>query len=102
MPLNFSSEKKPVMTTDGKQIGSMIGCIVDNSNWSVSSLLVELTKEVSDFLGTKGTMLKSPVVSLKPSHVGTVGDAVMLNVSLGDLRGNVEEATAAKKGFLGM
>jgi sporulation protein YlmC with PRC-barrel domain len=100
--MNFSSsEKKLVMTTDGKQIGSLVGCIVDNNRWSVSSLTVELTKEVSDFLGTKGSMLKSPVVAITPEHVGTVGDAVMLNVTLGDLRGHVEEVVAPKKSFLG-
>jgi sporulation protein YlmC with PRC-barrel domain len=101
MMLNFNStEKKQVMTTDGKIVGVMAGCVVDNTNWSVVTLSIELSKEVSDFLGTKGTMLKSPVVGINPSRVGTVGDAVMLNVSLGDLRGQVEEMAAQKKGFL--
>ena len=101
MMLNFSSaEKKPVMTTDGKNVGSMVGCTVDNANWSVVNLTVELTKEVSDFLGAKGGMLKSPIVGVKPSMVGTVGDAVMLNVSLADLKGRVEEIAAQKKGLL--
>ena len=101
MMLNFSSiERKQVMTTDGKTVGVMVGCIVDNTNWSVTTLTIELSKEVSDFLGAKGTMLKSPMVGINPSRVGTVGDAVMLNVSLSDLKGQVEEMAAQKKSFL--
>ncbi|MCU0860718.1 MAG: hypothetical protein MUE65_00155 [Methanomassiliicoccales archaeon] len=102
MLLNFSAiDKKQVMTTDGKNIGTMVGCTVDDANWSVGVLSVELTKEISEFLGAKGGMLKSPIVGVKPSHVGTIGDAVMLNVSLGDLRGQVEELAQQKKGILG-
>ena len=99
--LTFNSiEKKAVMTTDGKVIGSMVGCMVDDANWSVNVLSVELTKEISEFLGTKGSMLKSPIVGVKPSQIGTVGDAVMLNVPLGDLKGKVEELVQQKKGIL--
>jgi sporulation protein YlmC with PRC-barrel domain len=100
--LSFSSiERKQVMTTDGKIVGSLVGCTVDNTNWSVVTLTIELSKEVSDFLGAKGSMLKSPIVGIKPSNIGTIGDAVMLNVSLADLKGQVEEV-AQKKGFLGI
>lgn len=94
-------DKKQVITTDGKHVGMMTGCVVDHANWSVTALTVELTKETAEFLGTKGSMLKTPIVGIKPNQVGTVGDAVMLNVPLADLKGHIEEIAAQKKGLLG-
>lgn len=81
-----SSERKDVISKDGRKVGTLVGANVDTKTWTVHAILVEVNKDIIEELHIKKSMLKLPRVSLKTDLVAVVGDIVHLNVDLKSLR----------------
>lgn len=79
-------EEKEVFTKDGRKIGILVGAKLDTDDWTVHSIMIEVTKEMVMELGLKKSMLKSPKTSISTSHVGLAGDIIQLNVTLDELK----------------
>ncbi len=82
-------EDRNVITTDGRIIGTLSGAMIDSSTWKVSSIVVDVHKDVIDELQVKKQMLKTPKVHIDTSMVSNVSDVVQLNVPLANLKGKL-------------
>lgn len=80
------TERKDVITKDGKKIGTLIGANVDTKTWTVLTLVVEVFKEVIEDLKIKKSVLKAPKITLKTDIVNVVGDVVQLSVDIKELK----------------
>lgn len=80
------TERKDVITKDGKKIGALIGVNVDTKTWTVLTLVVEVFKEVIEDLKIKKSVLKAPKITLKTDIVNVVGDVVQLSVDIKELK----------------
>jgi sporulation protein YlmC with PRC-barrel domain len=81
-----SSERKDVISHDGRKIGVLVGVNIDTKTWTVHAIVVEVNKEIIEELHVKKSMLKLPRINLKTDIVGVVGDIVHLNVDLKNLK----------------
>jgi len=88
MELSYTEEKE-VITKDGRKIGNLVGAMVDTDNWTVNSIMVEVTKEMVIELGLKKSMLKSPKTAISRELVDISGDIIRLKVTLGELKDHV-------------
>jgi len=88
MELSYTEEKE-VITKDGRKIGNLVGATVDTDNWTVNSIMVEVTKEMVIELGLKKSMLKSPKTAISRELVDISGDIIRLKVTLGELKDHV-------------
>jgi sporulation protein YlmC with PRC-barrel domain len=78
-------ESRNVITTDGRMIGTLTGAWIDTSTWTITSLVVELEKEVVDALNVKKPLLRTAKVSIPTSAVLNVADVVQLNTDVASL-----------------
>lgn len=78
-------ESRNVITTDGRVIGVLSGAYVDPNNWTVSSLVIELEKEVVSQLNVKKPLLRTAKVTVPTSIVRQVADVVQLNADMSNL-----------------
>ena len=81
-----SSERKDVISHDGRKIGVLVGVNIDTKTWTVHAIVVEVNKDIIEELQVKKSMLKLPRINLKTDLVGIVGDIVHLNVDLKNLK----------------
>lgn len=81
-----SSERKDVISHDGRKIGVLVGVNIDTKTWTVHAIVVEVNKEIIEELQVKKSLLKLPRINLKTDLVGVVGDIVHLNVDLKNLK----------------
>jgi sporulation protein YlmC with PRC-barrel domain len=75
-------EDRDVITTDGRNIGTLTGAWVDLGNWSVSALIVNLNKEVVDELNVKKPVLRTARVNIPTNLVKNIADVVQLNADI--------------------
>lgn len=78
-------ESRNVITTDGRMIGTLTGAWMDTNNWTITSLVVELEKEVVEALNVKKPLLRTAKVSIPTSAVLNVADVVQLNTDVANL-----------------
>lgn len=78
-------ESRNVITTDGRMIGVLTGAWMDTSNWTITSLVVELEKQVVDELNVKKPLLRTAKVTLPTSIVMNIADVVQLNTDVSNL-----------------
>jgi len=78
-------ENRNVITTDGRMIGTLTGAWIDTSTWTITSLVVELEKDVVEDLRVKKPLLRTAKVSVPTSAVLNVGDVVQLNTDITNL-----------------
>jgi sporulation protein YlmC with PRC-barrel domain len=101
MTLQFGCTiKRTIVTNDGKDIGTLAGCIVEEDGWTVSHLLAELSKSGGELLGQKGSMLKSASIGIKTEAIGNIGDMIMLKVSSEEIKDHIDQVKAEKKSIL--
>lgn len=81
-----SSERKDIISHDGRKIGVLVGVNIDTKTWTVHAIVVEVNKDIIEELHVKKSMLKLPRINLKTDLVGVVGDIVHLNVDLKNLK----------------
>lgn len=78
-------ESKNVITTDGRMIGVLTGAWMDTSNWTITSLVVELEKDVVAELNVKKPLLRTAKVTVPTSTVLNIADVVQLNTDMANL-----------------
>lgn len=78
-------ESRDVITTDGRNIGTLKGAWLDLSNWTVTSLIIDLNKEVVSELNVKKPMLRTASVTIPTKYVSNVSDVVQLNTDVATL-----------------
>lgn len=77
---------RTIISADGQVIGEITALFLDSDTWQVESLQVQLGKEVADLLGAERGVFHAGTLEL-PSHmVQSVGDTVVLAVSIDALR----------------
>lgn len=77
---------KSVITSDAYTLGEVDGAHADISEWNITHLDVELTKEAGEELGFKKPLFGSVTVCLPIDAVNNVGDVITLNKSLLELK----------------
>lgn len=77
---------RTVIGADGRAIGEVTGVMIDSETWGVATLQIKLRREVGDTLGIHHRMFQSPVMELPIQTVQSVGDAVILSMSIENLR----------------
>lgn len=75
-------EDRDVITTEGRNIGTLKGAWLDLSTWTVTSLVVQLNKDVVDELNVKKPALRSAVVNIPTTYVKNVSDVMQLNTDM--------------------
>ncbi len=78
---------RTVIGADGNAIGEVAAMIVDSDSWSVKAVRVRLRREVAEQVGVSHSLFRASTVDVAVDHVQSVGDAVVLTVSAGGLRG---------------
>lgn len=78
-------ENKNVITTDGRIVGVLSGAWVDTSTWTVTSIIIELEKNVVDELNVKKPLLRTAKVTVPTSTVLNIVDVVQLSIGFGGL-----------------
>lgn len=85
----LSSERKHIITKNGKNLGEMTGCNIDTSKWVVTSIIVELHDEMAKQLNVKKPFMKKAMMKIRPDQIGVVGDVIQLSVDLEALKTNL-------------
>jgi sporulation protein YlmC with PRC-barrel domain len=86
MPLEMGClESRNVITTDGRMIGVLSGAYMDTSSWTVTSLVVELEKDVVAELNVKKPLLRTAKVTVPTSTILNIADVVQLNTDMANL-----------------
>jgi len=82
---------KKIVSAKGETLGEVNGIDVDFTTWHVSGLFVSLTDDATTGLGFKKPFLSKVVVCLPTSVVNSVGDVIMLNETVKNLRDIVQQ-----------
>jgi sporulation protein YlmC with PRC-barrel domain len=75
-----------VLSSDGVEIGVVEGVIFETSAWKVEALEVRLRNEVATRIGAGRKMFRPSIIEVPVDRIHSVRDAVILSVSLGELR----------------
>jgi len=75
-----------VLSSDGVELGTVQGVVFETSRWKVEALEVRLRSEVAARIGAGRRMFRSSVIEIPVERIHSVRDAVILSVSLGELR----------------
>lgn len=78
-------ESKEVISSEGRSIGTLSGALLNLSNWTVSSLLIELNKTVLEELKVKKPLLHLAKVTIPTSVIKNFSDVVQLNTDIATL-----------------
>lgn len=77
---------RTVIGSDGLAIGEIAVLFLDSDAWRVESFQVRLRKDIADRLGAGRSMFRAGALEIPTSMVQSVGDAVVLSVSVDELR----------------
>jgi sporulation protein YlmC with PRC-barrel domain len=75
-----------VITADGQAIGAVKSVFLDAAEWRVESISVELRKDIADRIGAARGVFHRGLIELPVRLVQSVGDAVVLAVTVDALR----------------
>jgi sporulation protein YlmC with PRC-barrel domain len=86
---------RPVIDSNGDDIGTVEDVVLDPGTWRVSGFLVTLRREVAEALHIprKGFLDNGPRIEITSDRVLTVGDNVLLNID----RGTIADALHADR-----
>ncbi len=77
---------KTVIGADGQMVGEISTLFLSSEGWSIESLQVKLRPEIADRLGASRSIFHAGTVEIPVGMVQSVGDAVVLSVSVDELR----------------
>ena len=86
---------RTVISADGKAIGEVKSVFLDAAPWRVESISIELRKDVADRIGASHSLFHRGSIELPVRLIQSVGDAVVLNVTVDSLR-EAHRATATE------
>jgi sporulation protein YlmC with PRC-barrel domain len=83
---------RAVLDATGLLLGRIKEPLVDTETWLVDTLRLKVTRHVADELGLIWTWMfwKRPTIDVRSGLVQAAGDAILLRVSLGELRDAAE------------
>ncbi|HEY3420001.1 MAG TPA: PRC-barrel domain-containing protein [Methanomassiliicoccales archaeon] len=99
-PLNFGNlTGMRVICKKGRQIGYVDNLVFDpKDNWKISYIDVRLDKATKDDLNIKKKMMSGSGIVIRTSDIRTIGDMVMLNIDIEELKQWLENRPASLKG----
>jgi sporulation protein YlmC with PRC-barrel domain len=77
---------RTIIAADGQVVGDVTALFLDSEAWRVESLQVQLGKEIADQLGAARSIFHAGTVEIPVRLVQSVGDTVVLSVSVDGLR----------------
>lgn len=93
MPVNgFELCGKDVITSDGRNVGTVTDLAIDPVGWKVRDLRVAIDKRIAEEMGLQTR--RGGVFLVKTASVKSVGDLIMLNQTMKML---ADQAAAAQK-----
>jgi sporulation protein YlmC with PRC-barrel domain len=77
---------RTVIGADGNAIGQVAAMIVDADSWAVKAIRIKLRNNVADQAGVGHSLFRASTVDVPIAHIQSVGDTVVLTVSVDGLR----------------
>jgi sporulation protein YlmC with PRC-barrel domain len=77
---------RTVISADGQALGVVAAMFIDTDDLRLDSIRVELRKDVAEKLGVNRSIFHRGVVEIPSRSIQSIGDAVVLNVPLAQLR----------------
>jgi sporulation protein YlmC with PRC-barrel domain len=82
-----TTDKKPVITKDGRNVGVMTGCDMSTETWKVDELFVTIPKAIAKDLKVKTGLFKSTaMIKIRTDQVSVVGDVIGLSIDYATLQ----------------
>jgi sporulation protein YlmC with PRC-barrel domain len=78
--------RRPVLDANGAVIGDVSAPLVDTETWLVDTLRIKLRREAAAALDLAYSFFRRPTIDLPTGLIHAAGDAIILRVSLGELR----------------
>lgn len=85
--------KRKVMTSDGKEIGDVVGLEIDTESLRVTAVQVKVHKEMVKEIGAKKPLIGRAELKLAISKISGIGDAVILRATAQEM---LEESETRK------
>lgn len=87
---------RPVLDATGQVIGDIKAPLIDTETWLVDTLRITIRRRAAESLGMTWSFFRRPTLDIPTGLIHAAGDAIILRVSLGELREsplmNVSEA----------
>jgi sporulation protein YlmC with PRC-barrel domain len=77
---------KVVIGADGQAIGEIEGINIDTATWTIDTLKVKLRRGIGEQVGTRRGLFRTPALEIPVRAVQSVGDTVVLSMSVAGLR----------------
>ena len=77
---------RTVIGADGQAVGEVAILFLDSEAWTIQSLQVKLRKDIADRLGASRSVFHAATVEIPVRLIQSVGDAVVLTISVDGLR----------------
>jgi len=92
LPTAGSIVNTRVIAKGGRHLGYVDNFIfAPEKEWAITSMVVKLEKAVLNDLGMKKPPLGTPSIKILSEDIKTIGDMVMLNIDIGELRDHLEK-----------
>ena len=85
---------RTVISADGQVVGTVASLMINDAQWRIESIIIELRKEIADRIGADHGIFHRAVLELPVSSIQSVGDAVVLELDVDELRGLRERPAA--------
>jgi len=77
---------RTVIGADGNAIGQVAAMVVDAGSWVVKAFRIKLRDNAADQAGIGHSLFRASTIDVPIDHIQSVGDAVVLTVSVDGLR----------------
>lgn len=77
---------RPVLDATGQVIGDIKAPLIDTETWLVDTLRVAIRRRAAGDLGMTWSFFRRPTIDIPTGLVHAAGDAIILRVSLAELR----------------
>ncbi|SEL61652.1 Sporulation protein YlmC, PRC-barrel domain family [Stigmatella aurantiaca] len=84
-----------VVTADGQALGEVSVLFIDSQTWHVEAFQVKLRRGAAEQLGASRTLFHAGTIEIPLQAVQSVGDAVVLSVSVAELHQVLPSASAS-------
>jgi sporulation protein YlmC with PRC-barrel domain len=85
---------RTVLDANGAVVGDIQAPIVDTETWLVDTLRLAVRRRAADELGLRWSWWRRPTIDVPTGLVHAASDAIILRVSLGELRETPPESIA--------
>jgi sporulation protein YlmC with PRC-barrel domain len=85
-----------IMDSHGTDVGKVEEILVDNVLWAIPSLLMTVRRNVLHLIKVKKPLLAEARITLPTSHVSSVGDVVVLDITADELGQLFDQAPVKK------